>query len=122
MGNNHVDQGEETPGPYTPGLLRSIENYYFERSLKQLAEGHNVAAFIDASGAFTICFVRCMVWPSLKHEIGRELIKVFVPSSSKIFMTPAIILSKGLSTANRGLFALEAYFCIQECKDPCHYK
>jgi hypothetical protein len=97
-----------------PGLLQAIESFYLERSLKQLAEGHNTAAFIDVSGASAVCLARCMAGPSLKHQSFEGVVRGSLVAGSKRAI--------GATIGSYLYYGYEAYECIKKCKEPCQNK
>jgi hypothetical protein len=129
MGNNHVDQGEDSRG------LLLIEDYLNERAMSQLAEGNNVAAFIDVTGASAACLAQCLSGPAALHEligessptIGKgaamtwyhytdKRFTAWGKSSSKLVPALGSKVASGISYVGWGLFAFETYECIKKCQ------
>jgi len=129
MGNNHVDQGD------TPGLLPIIEDYLTERAMNQLAEGNNVAAFIDVSGASAACLAQCMIKPGARHwliEEGSPYIgkggamtlyhytdkrfRAWGKSSKVLVPRLGSKIISGVSGVSWVILSYETYKCIKECQ------
>jgi len=122
------------------GLFEGFEEYLKERTMKQLAEGHHVAAFIDVLGLSALCYSKCMVWPGLiVHEVIEEgtptaatgIAKIFYHFTDKRFvwgrfsklLVPELSkkLTRYIPYVGWGLLAYETYNCIRECQQdvPC---
>lgn len=119
--------------------LPDIELYFEERAMRQLAEEHTVAAFIDVSGASAACLAKCMLvpggvkaseklagpkagkWGAMAwYHFKDKRFKAWGRFSSKLVPKLGAKIASGISIVGWAWMAYEAYKCIKECqKSPC---